>query len=148
MQRESSVSSKRSDKSRSETVSISSFQDGIHHHDHGDFPRSRLPDFDTGSRVGTPASVSDHQYPSADQVISEQFDDKLRRLNLRDGLIAAHHKAPLGQRVPDHENAMTSESPQQAFGFKVMRRNDSSEGLRLNNFPNGQCNSDGTWFWL
>jgi hypothetical protein len=43
-----------------------------------------------------------------------------------------------GQRISDHENALTPSTPRQALGFKVIKRVDgSSDGIQLTAFPNG-----------
>jgi len=126
----------------------------IQHHDSSDIGRVRSALSVGRSRSASPRSVTDQRRNSVDAVDAvdaNQLDEKLRRLGLSLPARAdvASRRPAAGQRVSDHENALTPPAPRQASGFKVIRRADSSSNgavVQLADFPNGQ--SVRACFWL
>lgn len=71
----------------------------------------------------------------------ENFNERLRRLNVAETSPSAQHRA-LGQRVSEHENAYSPvvATPRRRVGFKVIERvgHGPSEGPNITDFPNGK----------
>ncbi|KAI1342404.1 hypothetical protein F5Y15DRAFT_412910 [Xylariaceae sp. FL0016] len=83
------------------------------------------------TRSMSPQSVQDH-----DGVNPNSLEERLRGLNVQDGLPAERSKH-LGQRISEYENALTPSVPRQALGFKVIKRADTeSDRVHLDDFPN------------
>lgn len=82
--------------------------------------------------------MSDGRRDSLDGVDADRLDEKLRGLSLREGS-GGRRRPAAGQRIFDYENALTPPTPRRAMGFKVIKRSDSSNGVQLTDFPNGQC---------
>lgn len=139
MQREPSVSSEQPHQDHHPSASPSTSQYGSLHHELSGIRRVRSADFNSGSRNCSPGSGSDQPEDSLDAVDADQLDEKLRGLSLRGNTSATRRRPVAGQRVSEHENALTPPTPRQALGFKVIRRGDSSNGAQLTDFPNGQC---------
>jgi hypothetical protein len=66
----------------------------------------------------------------------DQLDEELRRLSLDE----AHDDRPSvpGQRISEYEKALTPQAAKQELGFQVIKRSEPrSDGIHLDNFPNG-----------
>lgn len=137
MQREPSESSEQLPQTNNISAPSSSSQHGLLHHEISRIHRVRSADSSRGSRSASPRSVSDGRRESLDAVDADKLDEKLRGLSLHTRSNAARRRPAAGQRVSDHENALTPPTPRQALGFKVIRRSDSSDGPQLTDFPNG-----------
>lgn len=140
MQREPSESSEQLPQTNTTSAPSSSSQHGLLHHELSGIHRVRSADSadsSRGSRSASPRSVSDGRRGSVDAVDADKLDEKLRGLSLHSKAHAARRRPAAGQRVSDHENALTPPTPRQALGFKVIRRSDSSDGPQLTDFPNG-----------
>ncbi|QPH16271.1 hypothetical protein C2857_000875 [Epichloe festucae Fl1] len=136
MQREPSESSEQPHQDDHPSASPSASQYGLLHHEFSGIRRVRSADLSSGSRSGPPGSVSDQPGDSLDAVDADQLDENLRGLSLRGKTSAARRWPVAGQRVSEHENALTPPTPRHALGFKVIRRSDSSNGAQLTDFPN------------
>lgn len=67
---------------------------------------------------------------------ANQLDKKLRRLTL-DKAQDDRPSVP-GQRISEYEKALASQTAKQDLGFQVVKRSEPhSDGIRLDNFPNG-----------
>ncbi|KAJ6444339.1 F-box and WD domain protein [Purpureocillium lavendulum] len=89
-----------------------------------------------GSGSSRSASPRSTRPDSLDALDADQLDERLRGLSLRDSRGSRHRPAAAGQRILDYENALTPPTPRQAMGFKVVKRSDSSNGVKLTDFPN------------
>jgi len=111
-----------------------SAHDGSLHHEADHLQRVRSA-ASGSSRSASPRST---RLDPLDAVDANQLDERLRGLSLRDGSGSRHRPTAAGQRILDYENALTPPTPRQAMGFKVIKRSDSFNGVKLTDFPNGQ----------
>lgn len=152
MQREHSESSQLQSRSSNTSDPAASSQHGFLQHELSSLHRVRSTDSGSDSRSASPRSVGDRQRDSVDGVDADKLDEKLRGLSLRGKSNAARRRLAAGQRISDHENALTPPTPRQALGFKVIRRrSDSSDGTQLTDFPNGEfsiCHDGLTLCWI
>lgn len=80
------------------------------------------------------------RHDDPDGVNPDQLEEKLRGLSLGPRKGGRRPSAP-GQRISDYENALTPPTPKQALGFKVIKRSDTrTDGVQIEDFPNGQYN--------
>lgn len=140
MQQEPLEISQQTLRQTSSQTTASSTQDGLIR------PRQGLPDDgpaspgrDISPRAG-PADCPDPASPEG--VNATQLDARLSLLSGHHGL--PHDGSPespasaAGQRVSEYERAMTPITPRKPLGFKVVKRTDaSSNGMQLQDFPNG-----------
>ncbi|KAK2591613.1 hypothetical protein QQS21_010682 [Conoideocrella luteorostrata] len=136
MQQEPSESSKQLHHNENTSATTSSSQHGLLHQELSGLHRVHSADSSGAYRSSSPRSVCHDQRGCLDAVDAGKLDEKLRGLSLHGKANAAGRRPAAGQRVSDHENALTPPTPRQALGFKVIRRSDSSEGTQLTHFPN------------
>ncbi|KAI0144681.1 hypothetical protein GGR57DRAFT_324165 [Xylariaceae sp. FL1272] len=99
-------------------------------HQHRDRSMSPQSARDLDALVPSPTS------PRTDGVDPEFLDERLRRLNVRDGSPTGYAQ-PAGYRISEYENALTPLAPRQALGFQVIKRPDGQETrVHLDHFPN------------
>ncbi|OAQ86691.1 F-box and WD domain-containingprotein [Purpureocillium lilacinum] len=109
-----------------------SAHDGSLHHEADHLQRVRSA-ASGSSRSASPRST---RLDPLDAVDANQLDERLRGLSLPDGSGSRHRPTAAGQRILDYENALTPPTPRQAMGFKVIKRSDSFNGVKLTDFPN------------
>ncbi|KND87872.1 F-box/WD repeat-containing protein pof10, partial [Tolypocladium ophioglossoides CBS 100239] len=134
MQPEPSETPEQRPRSTNSPIPSPPVQDGYLHREPSGLHRVRSAG-SAGSRSASPRSVSEGRRDSLDGVDADRLDEKLRGLSLR-GSSGSRRRPAAGQRVLDHENALTPPTPRQAMGFKVIKRSDSSNGVQLTGFPN------------
>lgn len=133
MQQESPEISERRPQSTHPNVSTVSSQNGSLSHDSSDLQRVSSG----GSHSSPSRHVLEPGGDAADGIHAHQLDEKLRGLNVR-SLDSHRRSSARGQRVSDYENTLTPRTPRHALGFRVIKRRDpSSEGVQLSDFPNG-----------
>jgi hypothetical protein len=113
----------------------SSSQHGFH-----DSPPSepaRLRSAGSGSASAWFQSIPKGSAVSDQGIDPDKLNERLRRLSSASSRPASPRMIP-GQRVSDHENALTPATPRQALGFKVVKRSNPPSGsIQLIDFPNG-----------
>lgn len=122
--------------------------DNLHFSQHGSLPRdaSDLGRGRSGSSLGSQRlrpGPDQHQHqhqplPGENAgVNADQLDEKLRRLSLDKGLDDL--PSVPGQRISEYEKALNPQAAKQGPGFQVIKRSEPrSDGIRLDNFPNGE----------
>lgn len=120
--------------------------DSLHLSQHGSLPRdaSGLRRDLSGGLSHSRLGPDDQRQPLPDEsgagVNADQLDKKLQRLTLDEAL----HDRPSvpGQRISEYEKALASQTAKQDVGFQVVKRSEPrSDGIRLDNFPNGMLSS-------
>lgn len=106
-------------------------QHGLHYHDANELLRLHSEGHSSASNRSVPAESGD----ASTGFSANQLDEKLLGLSL-----SAQPKETAqnpGQRISDYENALTPTS-RQALGFKVIKRSEPrTDGVQLEDFPNG-----------
>lgn len=111
-------------------------------HSHGDLPDGGS---DPAHRSASPRTVNG--LDRATGVNASVLDSRLRGLNGDDQQLDARYElgaALAGQRIIDYERALTPNAHRQPPGFKVVKKSGSStDGVQLQDFPNGMLNTFG-----
>lgn len=120
--------------------------DSLHLSQHGSLPRDASGlhrDLSGGfshSRLGPDDQRQPLPAESGAGVNADQLDNKLRRLTLDE--VHDDRVSVPGQRIFEYEKALTSQAAKQDLGFQVVKRSEPrTDGIHLDNFPNGMLSS-------